>query len=276
MAQILHIGDSLYSLLSKCTRQTFLLLCELPENVSVFNINFSLHYSESLAGNVKGHLINSTAQGNEGLHPYVSLMEALESIFSCMNYESCLLTAECNTEAIFKTSNTVFKIFDSHSRNVWGQFDTSGTAVLLELTSIESIVSYIEAVYRNKSVVPFEIRGVRVFTMDLEAGSMQNNCHRIGEPLSAPTTMHEPHRVEDSQPLNRLEPENRKKLIDKTSERKAKRLEKQAVYSKQKKKNETAKQKVERLKKLSARRKQKLRDETAIQKAGRLKKQAEQ
>ena len=36
MAQILHIGDSLYSLLSKCTRQTFLLLCELPENVSVF------------------------------------------------------------------------------------------------------------------------------------------------------------------------------------------------------------------------------------------------
>ena len=48
MAQILHIGDSLYSLLSKCTRQTFLLLCELPENVSVFNINFSLHYSRSI------------------------------------------------------------------------------------------------------------------------------------------------------------------------------------------------------------------------------------
>ena len=48
MAQILHIGDSLYSLLSKCTRQTFLLLCELPENVSVLNINFSLHYSRSI------------------------------------------------------------------------------------------------------------------------------------------------------------------------------------------------------------------------------------
>ena len=45
MAQILRLGDSLYSWLSKCTRQTFLLLCELPENVSVFNINFSLHYS---------------------------------------------------------------------------------------------------------------------------------------------------------------------------------------------------------------------------------------
>ena len=48
---------------------------------------------DGLAGNVKGHLINSTAQVDEGLHPYVSLMEALESIFSCMNYESCLLTA---------------------------------------------------------------------------------------------------------------------------------------------------------------------------------------
>ena len=273
MAQILHIGDSLYSLLSKCTRQTFLLLCELPENVSVFNINFSLHYSESLAGNVKGHLINSTAQvDDEGLHPYVSLMEALESIFSCMNYESCLLTVECNTVAILKTRNTFFKIFDSHSRNVWGQFDTSGTAVLLEFTSIESIVSYIEAVYPNESVVPFEIRGVRVFTMDLEAGTIQNNVYDI----SAPTTMNEPHRVKVQGSQLLLELENRKKLIDKTSERKPKRLEKQAVCRKEKKKNETAEQKVERLKKLSARRKQKLRDETAIQKAGRLKKQAEQ
>ena len=176
-----------------------------------------------MAGSVKGHLINSTAQVDEGLHPYVSLMKAVESIFSCMNSESCLLIVECNTVTIFKTSNTIFKIFDSHSRNVWGQFDTSGTAV-------ESIVSSIEAVYPNKSIVPFEIRGVRVFTMDLEAGTMQNNLHRIGEPcqISAPTTMREPHRVEvqDSQLLNRLEPENRKKLIDKTSERKAKRLEK--------------------------------------------------
>ena len=58
--------------------------------------------------NVKGHLINSTAQVDEGLHPYVSLMEALESIFSCKNYESCLLTVECNTVAIFKTSNTIY------------------------------------------------------------------------------------------------------------------------------------------------------------------------
>ena len=53
--------------------------------------------------------------------------------------------------------------------------------------------------------------------------------------------MHEPHRVEvqDSQLLNGLERENRKKLIDKTSERKARSLEKQAVYRKEKKKNET-------------------------------------
>ena len=165
-------------------------------------------------------------------------MEALESIFSCMNYESCLLTVECNTVAILKTSNTSFKIFDSHSRNVWGHFDTSGTAVLLEFTSIESIVSYIEAVYPNKSVVPFEIRGVRVFTMDLEAGTIQNNVYDIREPcqISAPTTMNEPHRVkvQDSQLL--LELENRKKLIDKTSERKPKRLEKQAVCRKKKRK----------------------------------------
>ena len=115
--------------------------------------------------------------------------------------------------------------------------------------------------------------------MDLDAGTMQNNLYRIGEPcqISAPTTMHEPDKVEvqDSQLLNRPEPENKKKLIDKTRERKAKRLEKQTVYRKEKKKNETAEQKVERLKKLSARRKQKLRVETATQKADRLKKQTD-
>ena len=65
-----------------------------------------------------------------------------------------------------------------------------------------------------------------------------NILHSIGEPcqISAPTTMREPHGVEvqDSQLLNRLEPENRKKLIEKTSERKAKRLVKQAVYRKEK------------------------------------------
>ena len=58
IAQILHKGDSLYSLLSKCTWQTFLFLFELPKNMSVFNTNYcSLYFSESLAGNVKAHLI---------------------------------------------------------------------------------------------------------------------------------------------------------------------------------------------------------------------------
>ena len=76
--------------------------------------------------------------------------------------------------------------------------------------------------------------------MDLEAGTMQNNLHRIGEPcqISAPTTMHEPpHRVEvqDSQLLNRPEPENRKKLIDKTRERKAKRLKNRLSIEKKRK-----------------------------------------
>ena len=98
MAQILHIGDSLYSLLSKCTRQTFLLLSELLDNLFFFNTYFSLHYSESLAGNVKAHLMNSTAQTDEYLQPHVSFMEALASIFSCINYESsfpdnCILAA---------------------------------------------------------------------------------------------------------------------------------------------------------------------------------------
>ena len=66
---------------------------ELPENVFVHSTNFSLHYNESLAGNVKAQFMNSTTPADEDLQPHISLMEALASLFSCMNncYESYLL-----------------------------------------------------------------------------------------------------------------------------------------------------------------------------------------
>lgn len=90
--------------------QTVLLLCELPENVSVFNTNVSLQYNESFTGNINAHLMNSTTQTHQ-------IYNQVESIFYCMNYESCLLTDACNTAAIFKTDSSLFKCFDSHSRN---------------------------------------------------------------------------------------------------------------------------------------------------------------
>ena len=51
VTQISHMGDSFIQFTAKRTRQTFLLLCELSENVAVSNANFSLNFSERLSGN---------------------------------------------------------------------------------------------------------------------------------------------------------------------------------------------------------------------------------
>ena len=42
----------------------------------------------------------------------------------------------------------------------------------MEFPPIEGIVSYIGAFYPNKLVLPFELKGVTAFTMDLEAGTI--------------------------------------------------------------------------------------------------------
>ena len=44
--------------------------------------------------------MSGTTQADKGLRPYVSTMEALESILSCLNYKSCLLKVECNTSLL--------------------------------------------------------------------------------------------------------------------------------------------------------------------------------
>ena len=51
--------------------------------------------------------------------PYFCLKNAFTNLFSGVetNYESCLLTIDCNTVAVFKMSNNRFKVFDSHSWN---------------------------------------------------------------------------------------------------------------------------------------------------------------
>ena len=54
--------------------------------------------------------------------PFYSLASALNKIFSHseLNYQHCLLTVACNTVAISMISEGKFKIFDSHSRDLYG------------------------------------------------------------------------------------------------------------------------------------------------------------
>ena len=48
LVNIMNIGNELYSGLSSLSRQSYLLLTEVPEMIMVFNINYQLQYSPNL------------------------------------------------------------------------------------------------------------------------------------------------------------------------------------------------------------------------------------
>ena len=46
LVNIMNIGNELYSGLSSLSRESYLLLTEVPEMLIVFNINYHLQYSQ--------------------------------------------------------------------------------------------------------------------------------------------------------------------------------------------------------------------------------------
>ncbi len=105
MNQFLNYGNNLYSVLSQSIDKDFLFLTDLPSDT------YHLEYSESLSGALL-MTVNFDA--------YVTLYHAFNEIFFSSNYKSCLLTIGINTVAIFMPFPDVFKIFDSHSRDLLG------------------------------------------------------------------------------------------------------------------------------------------------------------
>ena len=73
--------------------------------------------------------------------PYYSLENALNNLFldSQLNYQHCLLTVDCNTVAIFKTSEGNFKIFDPHSYGIPHPF---GKCVQIYFENINNLLIY--------------------------------------------------------------------------------------------------------------------------------------
>lgn len=57
LVNIMNIGNELYSGLSRLSRQTFLLLTELPEVLNVFNTDYQLQYSSSYSGTINDRSI---------------------------------------------------------------------------------------------------------------------------------------------------------------------------------------------------------------------------
>ena len=153
MIEIMNVGNQLYGSLSLLTRQSFLLLSELPTMVTVFEQCFQLEYSESYTGNIQG---DARIEGYEYCMP---LSRALETILS-LNYESMILTVGCISVGIYSIDNGRLKLFDSHARDVYGNSHPKGTCVLLELSSIYELVEYFQGLYRNNDT--YELKGVRI------------------------------------------------------------------------------------------------------------------
>jgi hypothetical protein len=135
---ILCAGNNLYSFISNSVKKSYLLLTDVPEIVSVFDGIYCMQYGEPFAGDL---FMENTAL------PYYSIDNAhyaLNNLFAetHLNYQHCMLTIGSNTVAILKTSEGTFKVFDSHSRDLYGIPHPFGKCILTSVDSIENLVIY--------------------------------------------------------------------------------------------------------------------------------------
>ncbi|XP_028402113.1 uncharacterized protein LOC114525103 [Dendronephthya gigantea] len=151
---ILISGNSLYCVISRSINKSYLLLTDVPEFVDIDNHTFNLQYSDSFSG---------ALYLSENSFPYVTLEHALNEVFYSLNYKSCLLTIGMNTVAIMMPFPGVFKVFDSHSRDMYGRPSALHYCVLISVEGIENLGEYFRLTSRcnEANIVPFELKGVK-------------------------------------------------------------------------------------------------------------------
>ena len=154
---ILLCGNSLYGIITQNTNKTYLLLTDVPEYVDIENRVFNLQYSEAFLGAL--HM-------SEVSLPYVTLEHALNEVFVSLHYNSCLLTIGMNTVAIMMPFPDVFKVFDSHSRDIFGRPSAMGYCVLISVEGIANLGEYFRLTSRSNVVIPFELKGVMCIDND--------------------------------------------------------------------------------------------------------------
>ena len=69
------------------------------------------------------------------------------------------MTVDCNTVAIFKTSEGNIKIFDSHSRDSYGIPHPFGKCVQISVENINNLLIYFKKTVPRGNVTPFEFKG---------------------------------------------------------------------------------------------------------------------
>ena len=69
------------------------------------------------------------------------------------------MTIGCTAVAIYCKGNVGLNIFDSHARDIYGRSHPQGTCVLLEVSSLNSLVHYFQSIHNNDI---FELKGVNI------------------------------------------------------------------------------------------------------------------
>ena len=171
---ILVIGNNLYSS-TRCSVRIndYLLLTDVPDMVSIFDKVYSIQYSDSFTGS----LLMSSNSG-----PYMSIRNSLLEVFSNSrrNHTCYLLTVGINTVAVFKNSEQSFKIFDSHSRDLYGMPDSFERCTLVSIVGPENVASYLQMSCPQTGTVPFKMKGVHI----LMSGSETDMQHVQQDPNS--------------------------------------------------------------------------------------------
>ena len=152
LVSIMNIGNQLYSSLSQLTRQSFLMQTELPTLLNVLETDYELQYSESYTGTIHQE---ATV---EGYQYCTSLDRAFQSLIS-ENFNNFVLKIGCTAVAIYCKGNVGLNIFDSCARDIYGRSHPQGTCVLLEVSSLNSLVHYFQSIHNDDI---FELKGVNI------------------------------------------------------------------------------------------------------------------
>ena len=264
---ILVNGNSLYTCISNSVSKDLLLLTDVPEMISAYDNIYNLHYSESYAGAL------FTACSHE---PYYSLEHAFSKIFldSQLNYNYALLTVACNTVAIFKSCELVFKIFDPHSRDLYGMPHSHGKSVLVTTEGIQNLVIYFQNV-SPQTFLPFEIKGVNVLLNETRKVQHVNKKQdELNEQAERVSKIRENESIECREKrLSRKRQYDKKRRANETPESKAERLAKKQQYRRKKLETETPKCRAERLSKQKERNQKRRENEAPESRANRLARQ---
>ena len=169
--------------------------------------------------------------------PFVTLENALNEVFHSLNYKSCLLTIGMNTVAIMMPFPDVFKVFNSHSRDLFGMSSVSGYCVLISVEGIQNLVQYFHLTSQcsaSSDYVPFELKGATcVRVMDLPNVNRQSvlsdNSENAG---SLPNVNRQSVLSDNSENEGSLESENRGQRCAKSRQNESFK-EKQARLEKQ-------------------------------------------